>query len=187
MNALAQMFDAQVPVVETPRMILRGPRLADLPAFTDFITGPRSVTVGGPTDRNQAWRGFGHMIGHWVMRGYGFFVMEERATGAPIGTCGPWFPEGWPEPEIGWTIWSDAHEGKGYAHEGALASRVWAQGALGWSAPISLIAETNTRSQALAARLGCVREKLFEHAQFGLHCIWRHPAADAEGSVEAYA
>ena len=44
------------------------------------------------------------------------------------------------------------------------------------------------RSAALAARLGCVREGGFTHAQFGATSIWRHPAPDAQGAgMEAYA
>jgi RimJ/RimL family protein N-acetyltransferase len=185
---LAQAFEGQVPRLETPRLILRAPRLADFDLFAAYIASERSRYTGGPLDRNLAWRGFGHMVGHWVLRGYGFFVLEEKATGKALGTTGPYFPEGWPEPEIGWTIWDASAEGKGLASEAALAARAWAYEVLGWQTAISLIVAGNTRSEALAQKLGCTPDGTFSHAQFGDSSIWRHPAPDAQGAgSEAYA
>lgn len=185
---LADTFAAAVPALETPRLILRAPRLADFEGFAAYQASPRSRFTGGPLDRNQAWRSFGHVVGHWVLRGYGVFVLQDRATGAAIGTAGPWFPEGWPEPEIAWTIWDSADEGRGLAAEAALATRAFAYETLGWTSAISLILDGNARSAALAQRLGCQREGGFEHAQFGATAIWRHPAPDVQGAgMEAYA
>ena len=111
-----------------------------------------------------------------------------QVAGRALGTAGPWFPEGWPEPEIAWTLWDAEAEGKGYATEAALATRAYAYDTLGWTTAISLILDGNDRSAALAARLGCVREGGFTHAQFGATSIWRHPAPDAQGAgMEAYA
>lgn len=186
---LADRFNALIPQMETERLILRGFRPADFEGYAAYATSERSRTTGGPSDRNLAWRGFCHMTGHWVHRGYGFFVLEDKATGAAIGTCGPYFPEGWPEREIGWTIWDTAYEGKGYAHEAALAARGFAYDTLGWTTAISMILDGNTRSEALAQRMGCTRDGGFDHAQFGPTSLWRHPApADlTDGGLEAYA
>ena len=186
--SIAQVFEAAVAPLETPRLILRAPRLSDFDAFAAYQASERSRFTGGPLERNLAWRSFGHVIGHWVLRGYGIFVIEEKATGRAIGTTGPWFPEGWPEPEIAWTLWSADIEGKGYAAEAALAGRAHAYETLGWKAPISMILDGNTRSEALATKLGCLRESGFIHAQFGPCSVWRHPAADEQGAgMEAYA
>lgn len=185
---LADIFASNTPVLETPRLILRAPRMDDFEGFAAYVTSDRSRFTGGPVDRNQAWRGFGHVVGHWVLRGYGVFVLEDRATGAAIGTAGPWFPEGWPEPEIAWTLWDATREGQGLAAEAALATRAHAFDSLGWTTAISLILNGNSRSEALAKRLGCVADGGFTHAQFGATTIWRHPAPDAQGAgMEAYA
>ncbi|MFN4102309.1 MAG: GNAT family N-acetyltransferase, partial [Pararhodobacter sp.] len=123
----------------------------------------------------MAWRAFGHMTGHWVHRGYGLFFFADKATGELLGFAGPWFPEGWPEPELGWSVISGAAEGKGYAFEAASAARIWARDALGWTTAISLIDPANTRSQKLARALGCLPEGPGE--VMGKPCtIWRHPA-----------
>lgn len=185
---LAETFAAHTPVLKTPRLILRAPRLADFDAFAAYLATERSRFTGGPMDRNQAWRAFGHIIGHWVLRGYGVFVLQDRVTGAAIGTSGPWFPEGWPEPEIAWTLWDPTREGQGLAAEAALATRAHAFDSLGWTTAISLILNGNSRSEALARRLGCVADGGYTHAQFGATTIWRHPAPDTQGAgIEAYA
>ena len=166
-----------IPELETERLRLRAPTAADFEHEAAFMATPRSAGVGGPATRAATWRSFASVIGHWVLRGFGFWAVEEKATGKYCGHVGLWFPEDWPEPEIGWTVMDHA-EGRGIAHEAALASRTHAYGTLGWTTAISLIAPTNTRSQALAARLGAVRESLFEHESYGPMEIWRHPVPE---------
>ena len=167
-----------IPVIETERLRLRGPKTTDFEAMAGFLASPRSTHVGGPVSRAQAWRSFGHLTGHWLHRGYSMFVLADKTTDDAIGMAGPWFPEGWPEPEIGWSIWAPEAEGKGLAHEAALASRRFAYDSLGWKTAISLIAENNHRSQALAHRMGCTRDGSFVHETFGASQIWRHPAPE---------
>jgi RimJ/RimL family protein N-acetyltransferase len=178
-----------VPVLETERLILRAPVLGDFDTMATFAGSDRAAYVGGSIRRALAWRAFCHMTGHWVHRGFGPFVFCDRTTGAPLGWSGPWFPEAWPEPEIGWTLWVAQAEGKGYAFEAATATRAFAYDVLGWSTAISLIHIDNTRSAALARRMGCAPDGTFVHEQFGESTIWRHPAPDAltDGGMEAYA
>ena len=178
-----------VPVLETARLHLRAPVMADFDVMAAFAASPRAAFVGGSISRALAWRAFCHMTGHWVHRGFGPFVFCDRATGAPLGWSGPWFPEGWPEPEIAWTLWDAQAEGKGYAFEAATATRAFAHDVLGWSTAISLIHVDNARSAALARRMGCVPDGVFTHEQFGQSTIWRHPAPEvlADGGIEAYA
>jgi RimJ/RimL family protein N-acetyltransferase len=178
-----------VPVLETARLVLRAPAPRDFEPFAAYYASDRARFTGGPLERNLAWRSFCSITGNWVHRGYAFFVIEERASSRAIGMAGPWCPEGWPEPEIGWQIWDAADEGQGFAREAAEAARGYAYEVLGWSTAISLIIEGNARSQALARRLGCVAGDVFEHPQAGPLTIWRHPAPDAltDGGIEAYA
>lgn len=143
------------PVLTTERLVLRAPHAGDWPVWREFYESPRAEYVGGPlVGGGLAWRAFGHFVGHWVLRGYGMFVLTERGSDLPLGAVGPWFPDGWAEHEIGWAIWSTTLEGRGYAHEAALAARDFAIRKLGWSQPVSYIDPANTRSIALALRLG---------------------------------
>ena len=87
---------------------------------TDWLYGGHGVDfLGGGADKDigHAWRVLAIFSGHWHLRGYGIFVAEHRAEGRPIGSAGPWFPGDWPEEELGWTIWDEADEGRGYARE----------------------------------------------------------------------
>lgn len=168
------------PVIETERLILRAPQSGDWPAWADFAVDERARFVGGPLDRDKAWRAFGHVIGMWVMRGFGTFVITPKNGGAPLGMCGPWYPEGWPEREIGWTLWSAEAEGKGYAFEAARAAIRHAFGALGWNTAVSYIAPGNARSIALAERLGARRDDAAPLPGIEPCLVFRHPAPAME-------
>lgn len=165
-----------IPELETERLRLRAPRAEDLDAEYAFYRTERSKGVGGPLSEGRAFRGFASIIGHWVLRGFGFWAVEEKASGSYCGRVGLWYPRDWPEAELGWTLMGHA-EGRGIAREAALASRDYAYGTLGWNRIISLIAPDNSRSQALAATLGAVHERDFDHETYGRMEIWTHPSA----------
>lgn len=166
------------PVLTTDRLVLRAPVAADWPHFRDFALTDRAQFVRAPEiDARLAWRGFGHVIGMWVLRGYGQFIYHLPDDPAPLGMTGPWFPEGWPEREIGWSVWSPAAEGKGLAHEAARAARDYAFGVLGWDTAVSYIHPANARSIALAERLGAVRDDRATQPDPDQPClVYRHPA-----------
>lgn len=165
-----------VPVIETARLRLRPNRLEDFDAFAAFYASPRAELRGGRRDRIDAWRGFCAEIGHWQLRGYGFWGVEERATGAYVGQVGLYYPEGWPEPEIGWLVMED-FEGRGYAREAALASRAHAYGELGWRTAVSVIHADNTRSIRLAERLGAWLDGSCDMRGTPM-LIYRHPGPE---------
>ncbi len=174
--AATSLTDA--PVLETERLRLRGPEMADFDAFAAFHADPARCLGFGPVyDRPQAWRWWAGNVGHWHIHGYGYFTVEDRATGGPAGICGIWNPEGWPEPEIGWVVF-EGYEGKGYAFEAAQAARAWAYDAdtgLGLTTLTSNIVPGNDRSKALATRLGARFERLYRNPAMGEDELWRHP------------
>lgn len=164
---------APIPVIETEQLILRGPRDADLPAYAQYFTTPRADFTGGQRDEVEAYRLLMVTAGHWHMRGYGLWVIEHRETGATVGWTGILHHMNWPEPELGWTVF-DGFEGRGIAHEAALAARDHAARHLGITAPISFIRPDNARSAALATRLGARLEGAGELHDRPID-IWRHP------------
>lgn len=171
-------FDLHIPTVETERLILRAYRQSDFEAFAEFYTTERSRFVGGPMTRELAWRALGTHLGHWALRGYGFWAVEEKGSGTFCGHVGLWNPEGWAGPEVGWVLMGHA-EGRGIALEAALAARAHAYGTLGWTTAVSAIDPGNTRSIRLAERMGCTHESDFQHVRLGLMQVWRHPAPEA--------
>ena len=147
------------PTLTTARLVLRGPQKSDLPAFTAWATqSVRMAHVGGPVSARDAWRGFLAGIGHWNWHGYGFFTVTERSTGIAAGRVGIINHIEWPQPELAWHMF-DGFEGRSYAFEAACAVREWAGRTLGLEPLVSLIAPSNTRSLALATRLGAVEER----------------------------
>ena len=166
-----------IPTLQTERLIMRPFENRDLDPLAAWFATPASEILGGPMSRSMTWRGMAMMMGHWMLRGFGMWALEHRETGAFIGRCGPWCPDGWPDQEIGWMVMPEA-EGKGFALEAASAARAYAYDTLKWPTAISLIAPDNTRSQALAKRLGAVLEKPFQHPDFGQMDIWRHPSPE---------
>ncbi|MFI0395548.1 GNAT family N-acetyltransferase [Paracoccus jiaweipingae] len=176
---------SNTPVLETERLILRAPQGADWPYFRDFMPTERARFISGGTPaEGKHWRAFGHMIGHWAMRGYGMFVFCEKGSDVPLGATGPWNPAEWPEPEIGWNLWSPAAEGKGYAAEAARAAIRHVFDDLGWDTAVSFIDLRNSRSIALAERLGALRDDAAAvppaDAEGGTIRAWRHPKGSAQ-------
>ncbi|WP_181893240.1 GNAT family N-acetyltransferase [Falsiruegeria mediterranea] len=178
----------QIPTISTPRLTLRPIEARDFASFTAFFASERSKFVGGPMSAEQSWRALATELGHWQLRGFGRWAVEESETGKFAGIIGPWFPHGWPEPELGWDL-MNGFEGKGYATEAALASREYAYDTLGWKTAISLVAPENHGSRNVAKRMGATYEGIYEHERHGALEIWRHPSPDdlAAGGMEAYA
>lgn len=143
-------------ILQTDRLILREIDIEkDLDAWTDMMSDEDTVRfIGGQTlDRAGSWRQMATLIGHQHVRGYGFWAVEEKSTGEFIGRVGPWFPEGWPEPEIGWTI-HRKHTRKGYAKEAGAACVDYVFNRLGWNRVIHVIAEDNIGSIKTAEAIG---------------------------------
>jgi RimJ/RimL family protein N-acetyltransferase len=166
------------PTLETERLVLRGPDARDWEAWAAFLASDRARYAGGPKDRPDAWRALGHMIGHWTLRGFGLFVFALKDSDVALGSAGPYYPEGWPEHEIGWTIWHADAEGRGYAFEAARAARAWAYRTLGWTTAVSYIHPDNARSIALAHRLGATADPGAARPHPG-DLVYRHPAPEA--------
>ena len=153
-----------IPVLVTPRLILRGFQESDEPSYFAMMADPevtRFLADGSTFTAVDAWRQMAMLAGHWAIRGYGIWAVEERATGRFVGRIGCYNPHGWPDFEIGYTI---AREfwGKGYAREGAQASLTYARDVLKRERITSVIREGNARSVKVATSLGAVHEKQVE-------------------------
>ncbi|MEM8790319.1 MAG: GNAT family N-acetyltransferase [Pseudomonadota bacterium] len=169
-----------VPVIETERLRLRALGPQDIEAYVTFFASDRSRFIGGPRPRRDAWRTLATLIGHWQLRGWGPWAVADKSDDRILGTIGPWCPEGWPEPEMSWSV-HDAAEGRGIAFEAAKAALNHAFTSFGWSTAVSYIDPENTRSIRLAERLGARPDPDADHPDFdGKPClVYRHPAPEA--------
>jgi len=164
-----------IPVIETERLVLRAWRESDFESFAAIYTdAAQSRFIGGPLSRDDAWRRMALFVGHWTFRGYGHWVLEDKASGAFAGWSGLWFPEGFPGQEIGWAL-VPTFRGRGLAQEAGARVRAYAYDTLGWPSVISLINLKNSPSIRVAERLGAAFESVTPFR--GSDCaIYRHPS-----------
>ncbi|PHR57599.1 MAG: GNAT family N-acetyltransferase [Robiginitomaculum sp.] len=142
------------PTIETERLILRPPILADFAERAEMARDEETMALlGGGIVPALAWRSFAAQVGHWALRGYGFFDVLEKTSGAVVGSVGTHFPQDWPGREVGWVIHRACWR-KGYGFEAAMAAMAYAFDDLGWDQVIHVISPENIPSQKLAAALG---------------------------------
>lgn len=164
---------ASVPVVETARLRLRAPTLADLPAWTEiFADWP-----GEPMDAERAWTEFSYYTACWMLHGHGLWAVA-LADGPLVGFVILGLEWGDDEPEIGWMLLPE-HRGQGYAQEAAAAAQAFARGL---KLPcVSYIDPENTASQRVAAAIGANRDAVSEAAilktEGSAVQVWRHGEA----------
>jgi len=142
-------------VLTTPRLRLRMLQAEDFEEFaaihSDFEV--TRFTTRSRLTREDAWKHLATIVGHWHLRGYGMWGVEERATKKLVGRVGYHCPEGWPEFELGWTIGREFW-GRGFATEAARAALDYAFDVMRRDHIISLVDPDNLRSIAVAERLG---------------------------------
>ncbi|GAB4065802.1 GNAT family N-acetyltransferase [Ancylobacter sonchi] len=122
-----------IPTLLTPRLRLRAYRLDEFDAYAAMWSEPSVVRfIGGmPLAREAAWSRFLRQIGLWHHLGFGFFAVEDRATGAFIGEAGfhdlkrAITPSLEGTMEAGWAL-VGAAQGKGLAQEAMTAALDWA-------------------------------------------------------------
>lgn len=170
------MTFASIPVIETRRLVLRGPEPGDYPDFKATFASYRSRFMGGPLNAYETWMLYAAEIGHWAIRGYGMWMIHERKTDETCGMAGGWFPAKWPEREIAWIIWPEK-TGKGYALEATHAVRKYFYEKLGWDGAVSYIDPKNLDSIRLAERLGAVKDPDAATID-GNDAVYRHPSPE---------
>ena len=148
-----------IPTLTTERLILRPPVFADFPAYEALMASPRSVHMGGPYGTFAAWGLFCHDTALWHLFDHGALMLELRSTGECIGQVGINHGPLFPEKELGWLLYP-GHEGHGFAIEAARALRDWAFGVRGLPTLVSYVDPANSRSIAVAERLGATLDAL---------------------------
>ena len=145
-----------IPNIETNRLKLRDFQENDLTAYLTLVgdaAAMRYIGTGRTLNREEAWQQITTILGHWHLRGYGLWAVEEKTSGKLVGRVGLYNPEGWPGLEVGWAL-IPRFQGQGYATEAAMASLDFAFGEVGADEIISCIQPGNAPSIAVAERLG---------------------------------
>lgn len=142
------------PTIETNRLIIRPPALADLDQWVK-TDGDSEVfrATGTPEDRLSCHADLMKIAGSWALNGFGSLLLFTKNDGVLIGRVGPSKPLDWPEVEIGWALLPE-FTGKGYALEGTVAAMDFALRGLQVPQIVHTIRPSNVASQRLAMRLG---------------------------------
>ncbi len=161
--------------LETKRLLLRPFALGDWQALHQYYGDPVATeyTTGHALTEGETWRMLCTIVGHWQLRQYGPYALEERVSGKVIGLAGFWYPNDWPDPEIKWALARD-YWGNGFASEAARKLQEVGREHLPDLQLISFIRTENARSIQLAKAVGARLEKevLFRGATWS---IYRHP------------
>ena len=163
--------------LHTERLLLRQFRDEDWSDLHAYYSDPEATryTFGRALSEGDTWRTMCGMIGHWQLRGYGPYAVEEKNSGKVLGTVGFWYPVDWPEAEIKWALAAHAW-GRGFASEAARAVQKAAIEYLPDTRLISLIHPENDPSINLALALGATFEKEVVYENI-LMRVYRHPSA----------
>lgn len=164
------MQTLQIPTLETERLRLRGFRNEDFASILELWSDPRTVSLMGmkPMSEEDAWAKFLRSVGSWHVNGFGFWIVEEKASGRFAGELGflnakRSFDPPLPVPEIGWSLMPWA-KGKGYASEALAAALAWGETHFGRVRVTAIIAPENEPSLKLAHKFGFndVRETVYK-------------------------
>src|SRR5580692_7683980 len=150
----------EVPILSTERLRLRGHRLGDFSHCAAMWADPAVARyIGKPLTEEECWTKFMRYVGHWALMGFGYWVLEEKATGDFVGEIGfaDYKRELEPSlkgvPEIGWVLASRVH-GKGYATEAARAAIAWGDAHFSPARTACLINPENLASVRVALKCG---------------------------------
>lgn len=169
---VAARLGGRLPVLDTRRLQLRGPRIYDFDAYATILCSDRAIHMGGPMTRASAWADFTNYCACWLLHGFGLWTIDANTTpSAGFALIGYEYED--PEPELGIFLTAEA-EGQGYATEAVAAVRAHAFEALNWDSIVSYVAPENDRCISLMTRLAARRDAEAEAALSDGTLVFRH-------------
>ncbi|NUR94650.1 MAG: GNAT family N-acetyltransferase [Kribbellaceae bacterium] len=147
--------------LQTERLVLRGWRDSDLEPWAAMNADPEvREHLGDLLTREQSDASVASFQAEFDQRGYGWWAVELRSTGAFLGFAGldPVDEEmPFTGVEIGWRLARSAW-GKGYATEAAKAGLAFGFETLELPEILAVTTAANVRSQAVMRRIGMTRD-----------------------------
>ena len=146
--------------LSTERLCLRMFRLDDWADLHEYYGDPECTryTSGRPLKNHETWQKLAALVGHWELRNYGSYAVEDKLSQRVIGVVGLDYPGDWPEPEIQWGL-AKRYWGLGYASEAVRAVKGMTAEYLPDLSLISVIHPANKGSISLAKAVGATFER----------------------------
>ena len=190
---MERAYAFEAPRIITKRLVLRMHGASDFGALLEMWSDERVVRhIGGvPSTATEAWSRLLRYGGLWQFLGYGYWAVEDRATGCFVGEVG--FADFKRDivkaldglPEAGWVI-SPRWAGRGYATEAMRAALEWFDRTRPGLESFCMIAPENAASIRVAKKIGYALEEKTSYDDSPIQIYLRPPAAKLAGpGVEA--
>lgn len=157
------------PIIETDRLSLRPPEPADLDIWTDRIFADPAVTRYIPSSIADPRARAEHMLTvitkSWAERGYGEWLLINKADGQLVGHCGFGYLPQTNEIEIDYAL-AQPYWGQGLATEAARACLRYGFASAGIEQLIGLAVPENSASRRVLEHVGFIYQR--EAPYFGL-------------------
>jgi len=152
------------PVAQTERLLLRRERPGDIAWWLREMNVPAvTLHLGGVLDREGVEAKFARNAAGFERDGFGFWIVEHRASGEALGNCGmaridnEHAPAGlFGEVHMGWSL-AERHWRQGYAEEAARAVLDLAFARFGLEQVFVQTSTANEPSWRLMEKLGMTR------------------------------
>lgn len=163
----------RIETIKTKRLRLRPIEISDAPFFYKLFNSEGWITYIG--DRNiksvadaekQLTEKY---IPSYSIYGYGSYLVEEKTSGLPIGTCGLYKRPNVEDPDIGFAFLT-SYMGQGYGYEAAQAVMIHARQHLQLETILAFTVSHNRASIRLLEKLGLhyVQDYSYEGSQEAL-------------------
>jgi RimJ/RimL family protein N-acetyltransferase len=150
---------AEIPVMTTERLRLRGFRAEDLPAHRVAVDDDPAVTWAHTrltlADSLRRWA---ERLENWDSDGFGMWIVEVARTGAVIGHAGLQRLDGTDDVELGYYLGRPAW-GQGYATEAARVCVAYGFETVGLRRIVAVVRTENDASRNVLGKLGFRHER----------------------------
>jgi RimJ/RimL family protein N-acetyltransferase len=151
------------------RLTLRPWRADERDVFAALNAEPQMARYLSPFSREKSDAMLERIVAHFAQHGWGYWAIEQRQGGAPIGSCGimhvsfeVFFT---PAVEVSWRL-SSKFQGQGLAREAAQAVLDFAFRSIRLDRIVAFTASGNAPSWGLMERLGMHKIGEFDNTEF---------------------
>lgn len=175
-------------ILETERLRLRWFDDRDVPFVLGLVNEtPWKTNISDPgvhtLEQARQWMQDRLQSRYWS-QGHGFWCIERKEDGEPLGLCGLIHRDGLPEPDLGYGL-AERHWGRGYAREAAAAALRYAHEVLGLRHVLATTAPHNDASGSVLRDIGFADLGLQQtEAHEGLSHVYEWKAATDAGTDE---
>jgi ribosomal-protein-alanine N-acetyltransferase len=145
-----------VPIIETPRLAMRGFVSQDLDRLAEILSDRevmRYMPGGQPFNRERSTKTLNSILEHWEQHRYGWWAVTRRADLTLMGWCGLTYLDETSETEVAYLL-DRPYWRQGYATEAARASLDHGFDRLGLETIVGVAFPENKASRRVMEKLG---------------------------------